>query len=797
MLRSFDNIDDLLAAIDADKSSVGFNSGTANRFPVRFVLFDNFRDSYEFISKMSDKDVTIQSVDMWMNPLYDDMFISRVELANNIANHIEALGENDCVIAPFSELARFYDNIEHKEFDALVSTLKAIQSTNKAYAAHQRVYIVVVGQYGKISNFENDPQMFVWYMKSDDRQLNYRLVLSDGTDYKVRNLKQKYTVVENLKAWLYMWRNGTHITNTIISTSPSLYAYEQNALPDNAFNFDKCENVYKFLTLGLELSFGNVQYRECEDAYWRELAEKIDVLNFLFSEFTKQHFQLFEFKDYRDFIKAWHNSTENFDKWLLVTYYLSEFDKTDYLSAALCNCHLYNDRELFEQLVLTIFDYENYFTYSEVRAELLKIFKYNGVLSKNAQEILEEKLQKAATDYGYKTAATILTPYTSIEKEVAIKWFGEGNIAISEVRDHFPDFYCYLQNNVLPIESQSWLNGYFDKYKKAKFSNKYVQDIGDILLVHSSSEVDFNKWYQDFKTVRSILADRNDIDVFYWIDGLGVDWIPLIQYIIESEKPNGIYLNETIVGKALLPTTTSRNKIDLEKLVSEKLIKIGDLDNLAHKTNNKYPKYIVEEFDVVKNAIRTIIDQYAGKKVAIVSDHGLTHLSQYCTGLNLAGFESDHHGRLARKKDGKISHDNKYIVTDENIACALEHNSLCGKVPMGQAAHGGATPEEVLVPIFIISTQETVQYWVAKLLTKELTATDPVVRFDIKGLKDDYPYLVYNSKSYKLTNVAGDEYYSSRIELIQNIGEITLCVGSSKQKFLLNINVGAVEDDLF
>ena len=98
------------------------------------------------------------------------------------------------------------------------------------------MYIVVVGQYGKVSNFENDAQMFAWYLKSDDRQLNYRLVLSNGTDYGVEKLCEKYTVVHSIKEWLDLWRNGTNVTNTIISTSPAIYAYEQNALPDNAFN---------------------------------------------------------------------------------------------------------------------------------------------------------------------------------------------------------------------------------------------------------------------------------------------------------------------------------------------------------------------------------------------------------------------------------------------------------------------------------------------------------------------------------------------------------------------------------
>ena len=64
MLKSFVNIDELFAAIDTDKTYDGVNSGTANRFPVRFVLFDNFRDSYDFISRMSDMDIKIQSVEL-------------------------------------------------------------------------------------------------------------------------------------------------------------------------------------------------------------------------------------------------------------------------------------------------------------------------------------------------------------------------------------------------------------------------------------------------------------------------------------------------------------------------------------------------------------------------------------------------------------------------------------------------------------------------------------------------------------------------------------------------------------
>lgn len=190
---------------------------------------------------------------------------------------------------------------------------------------------------------------------------------------------------------------------------------------------------------------------------------------FRFSKFLKQYFHLFELKDYRDFIKAWHSTDDSFDKWLLVTYYLSEFDKSDYLFSALQNCCTYTDRELFEQLMLAVFDFEDMSAQSSIRLDVLRIFKYKGALSKEAQETLEERLIKVATDYGFKTAANLLTPFTSVEKEIAVKWYGEGNLAVCDLRENFPIFYCYLQNNVLPIDSQDWIENYIENIRKQSF----------------------------------------------------------------------------------------------------------------------------------------------------------------------------------------------------------------------------------------------------------------------------------------------------------------------------------------
>ena len=214
----------------------------------------------------------------------------------------------------------------------------------------------------------------------------------------------------------------------------------------------------------------------------------------------------------------------------------------------------------------------------------------------------------------------------------------------------------------------------------------------------------------------------------------------------------------------------------------------------------KYPDTIISEMEIVRNAIEEIIATYAGKKIAIVSDHGLTYLSQLQEGLNLAGFEPDHHGRLAVCKVGKATQDKNYIVLEDGkTVCALTHKSLCNKVPRDQGTHGGCTPEEVLVPIFVISSNPSNSHWSVVLLTPEVSAADPVVKLQLKGLaKSDTLYIIYNNKPYQLSKTSENEFTSERLDVDENVSEIRVYV-SGKEVDTLGISwkMGAQENDLF
>jgi hypothetical protein len=229
------------------------------------------------------------------------------------------------------------------------------------------------------------------------------------------------------------------------------------------------------------------------------------------------------------------------------------------------------------------------------------------------------------------------------------------------------------------------------------------------------------------------------------------------------------------------------------------LEKYGDLDAQAHRTDNISPFTVIKEIELVRKSIENILQLYIGKKIAIISDHGLTYLSQMQSGKNLTGVDSDHHGRIAiRKKAGNDADNSYFRLEDGKTLCALKHESLCAKVPANQGAHGGCTPEEVLVPIFIISSAPAPTNWSAQLLTYEISGSNPKAQIEIKNLPStDVPHVNYNGKVYLLHHLGGDVYETDDLILDANCQDMSLHIGDVERPMKIKVSTGVQEDDLF
>ena len=807
MYKSFTSLDELFGYLTEEKNWTGAEVGLHNRYPVRFVLFDNFADFNEFIVNRPEG-IYKYSIESMLDKESPDEFLSYTELSRDIRSFTKKVPANDFIIYPFSEMARFYDNSENKEFDALIKTIRGEQAPEDSQLAHVRIYIPIVGMQGKMGKFMDDNITFVWEYKSGIEKGIYDLVITDGTTYGVSGLADKHTVVSNLYEWLKLWEKGDAVKQTIICTSPNVFVNSHFARPDNAFVYHECKNAYQFLTTGLHLDFGITEEPSSEEMpYWEQLAEEIDINTFVFEDFVKERLDTFALNDGTDFIKSWFDCDSDFDRWLLALYFRNISNESSYVYKAVTHCAKLTKAELFSCIATLIFDEANKDVYIPERLQALRLASEHDVaITDFAKQKLSTKLSAIASspeEGGYYQAVKLLTPFTDEERQLAIKWVSQNKVSLSDIQYVFPNLYSYmkpLELNNLSSENQ-WIRTYFDAYRWAKIGEIYSKEISEIIAEKNDSPASFQDWKDNFKTVKTILYNRKDIDVIYWIDGLGVDWIPFIRDIIARYSKEHVYLNDIQIGVADIPTTTSNNKPKLQSLLPEgsELPKIGDIDSYAH-TTKKYPQYIIEEMNIVESAIVKVLENYSDKKIAFVSDHGLSYLSQFEDGLKLAGIESDHEGRCAKITNSTFVSDNKYIIlNDGKTVCSLTHHSLVNKVDKSHGAHGGCTPEEVLVPVIIVSPTKNSNNFSVNIESDEICGTDPVVKFCIKGLSSiDVPSVHYNGVEYRLSNVGNDIFQSERLNLVDTATKVSVYINNELyDTYSIRISTGANEVDLF
>ena len=803
MYKEFGSLEDLYQEIETDKNWTGAESSLRNRYPIRFVLFENFGDFGEFVQVCQDHDVYVQSIEKWMKEGQDDKLITYSQLAALFESYIKSLPANDFVIAPFSEITRFYDNMRYAEFDSLLKTIRLIQSPEEAQSGHQRIYVPIIGMQSKVSKFKDDPNIHIWEYHSGTEYDNYHLILTNGTTYGVKGLEERYTLCEDLRHWIALWKNvGAKIKPQIICTSKCIFANSDNAQPDNAFKYTVCNNAFEFLTEGLGINLGKLSLREEDMPYWEELASCIDVTDFDFDVFVNQRFNTLNLNDENAFVQTWFEYKDTFSRWLLKTYFVWKSGERSYLIRVLENVTSLSTSDLFSQIATHIFDEPLDEASIGQRLSLLKEAKRQHVQIKSlAEQKVKAKLSAMAADpeRGPLFAMKYMSPLTLSEQCLMVEWVGQGKVEKNDIKNLFPELYAYLlPSSIKTGKGNGWTNEYFQEYCLSKVGNQETGSLAKKLKELNGSQVSFETWRDGFKTVKTLMHNRQDIDIYYWIDGLGVDWIPFMTQVIDKHKADGVFLNEIYVAASELPTVTSVNKTKLDELANGKLEKIGDVDKFAH-TQKTYPAYLVEEFRIVEDAISKVLSLYNGKKIAFVSDHGISYMAQFGAGLNLAGVETDHAGRCGHWLKGSAQTDNNYIVLDDGqTLCSLNNNSLSAKTPMGQGAHGGATPEEVLVPIIIVSNQKNANAYSAKLQSSEIVASSPIVRYTIKGLSSiDTPFVTYNDVDYALHNIGGDVYESERLNLVNTSTRIILHIGDFKQTDNLSINTGVQEDDLF
>jgi hypothetical protein len=719
----------------------------------------------------------------------DDGWFTKDALIRTIENL-----ETDSLVIPFFEIARFYNK---EDFKNLFNRLAVIE--NPRDNPRRRIYLPLLGLQER---FEKD--FFDRFFRRDESAPVWKVQEEHFDQIKVFVAKESPTrsdilsmpVISNVGQWLNTWKKPG--SPTVLCLSGTLYFLYKNAHPDQIFDFEKIENKKDFIEKVFKFKVPIV-YDSYEDSYWEKLTETIDKKSVeSFTGLVKKHLNLPVLND-KTVTRNWIENEDNFEKWLLKAYILSQDDwKEKYLYKAVRGIEDLDNHAFAKSLWLTIFDQKKPTLYIKERMTLLReIYNTKYIpLSRETENQVEKKLGKIKEE---PLKQDILTGILPFEKGLLLQKFVERDFNnVESVREKYPClFYYFRETGVDGLKNnQDWIREYFKEYKIAKLSNQYTENIRHKIHKVNADSESFYNWYYSFEPAREILKGIK-MDQIICIDALGIEWISLMEYFFEKK---GYRVEKKMVGRVNLPSITEYNKYEADHIL--------EFDKLLHMDHFYYPESIIQEIEKLIEILekRVILDK--DTSAAIISDHGASALSRLGTKNPHKYADAKHEGRYVKLSPGANLKENPdYIdyTTDDpelrenNYILALNHNSLNRKP--SKEVHGGCTPEEVLVPVIIISNKkrpQEVMHYEIQPDTFDILKKHPVISLSIKPRPQKKPFLSDESKNrYELTFDAGKGMWKTELKNVA-AGKHTfdLKIGEFKKQLAISIS-GYIEEDLF
>lgn len=308
-----------------------------------------------------------------------------------------------------------------------------------------------------------------------------------------------------------------------------------------------------------------------------------------------------------------------------------------------------------------------------------------------------------------------LTDNTEIEKKFIIQLLNDYHdfYSKSKLKDILKYVYKDLYNYLSDFNyNDEFLNKYFDEYKYLKITNHLTPEFKSMV----DKEACERSYKKTFMCRTEKLEEKSFDDcIVYFIDALGVEFL---SYIERKCKEKNLAVSIDI-ARANLPSLTSKNT-EFREFFAKKGIELKEekeLDSLIHDGKNDYdfdknklPIHVIEEFNIIDRCITNIRNNIKFgycQKAIIISDHGATRLAILNNDMVKIDVDStgEHGGRVCKAYPDMEVIPN--AIVEEGYCVLGDYNSFkggrVGKVEM----HGGATIEEVLVPIIEISERIT------------------------------------------------------------------------------------------
>ncbi len=705
----------------------------------------------------------------------------------DVRSYIETLTKNNkkVMIVPLSEIIREWNYIE----DIILFNYE----TNNNSKIYLPLFEISKDMLNKIINYDNsdrnERKIPIYEIKScssmDEKitiySLNEKNFDNISQIFSIISNNKKFIVEEGFKGYLRLWESKK-IKDAVIVLSTFL-----NTPKEGAVNIVPLENLKELIHKLYNINIP-IKYNESEKNFWMECLKKCsEGWNELKLESTEEYIKKLE---------KWVDLS-NFEKWLwfnLAKHKLIS-DTTyanTYIAQVLKNCNTYEDLE--NMIWMSIFDINPLNLSENILKERANLI--DNIIGINAPpREFENKIDKITNPI---LKLKMLYGNNYDNKLNIVKCVGEclkNNVSPLEIskvlKIIYLDLYYYIS---VPFLKDEFTTKYIKNYIFAKLKNELTPELIQLNKKFSENNMLWNYSY------RNEIIEYKNTDFKYVIDGLGIEWCGLIKSKFESDKKfsDNNYSIFIDIGKANLPTITESNEIDYNYFYDE-------LDKYYHNPNYKYPNNIVDEIDKINNMLEKIfpkISQYSS--ILITADHGSTRFSGHIAERIKSPKNSEikKNGRFAQSTE-KPEDSDEYIIHEyENVYYAISktYKIFEGGKRTNAESHGGATLEEILVPIITISSlHPTTKSISVNVLNCELPNYKPYLKIEIIPESDTATLRILNESipGKKINNTMwGFNLKDLNLSAGEYTGTIELSCGY-KSSITFKITKGYEEEEYF
>ncbi|MBQ8951402.1 MAG: BREX-4 system phosphatase PglZ [Eubacterium sp.] len=729
------DVDEIKRKINEDKQRV---SVSYRRYPVRFVfmeLSNKTQDEIMDIVKSTDGEL-LELSDFIMKK--DDGWMTKSRFIQIIKKHTSQT--KDTYVVGFSELIRFFSR---KEIESTVLSLFDIENQNimDEQASKRRIYFICFSMidnvYSVLQNSFPRKELIDPFINSDYETSGlYREVCFVSNEYADSIKKNRIT---SSVEWIGLWRHSEVLdfSSPIWCCSENLYEWHKKASPDNAFQIDVVRDTKDYLRKAYHIDFA-FPYVQSEDEYWDKLKEICSQNN------NKSVHEIIKLELKVDInssaaLAAKLLTTEDvYTRWLIKNYVCT------YMADSFFARILKSLKSSSRKGLLNAIWKEGYWItedtlLTERRSILKELNKYADSFTpeRNIQEAIFEGVSKTLTidDLSYddlidmkltgiceKTERDIsdvrdllrtyymtvfkpaFTGLSTVEKEFVINLYSNEVISKAEIKVVYPQLYTYLFGT-----SESLIKGkeewklYLQAYRESKVAgkdNSYLKQYYETGCANSSNL--YSMYYELPRQEASITQYQEESDI-YILDGVGAEYLPLL---VEMIRAKGYEIESCDYAACHLPSITDVNKAYLSELPYKEWILDFDRE-VIHGEYYRTALNLRKSFDILENIIGDIVSESEGKRIVITSDHGATARAKWTDTKKKYSFENaDHEGRCCEIiNKSEYSDTEDYIVYEDETRpgkpyiISLNETSLYNRPRYED--HGGATAEEMLVPVII------------------------------------------------------------------------------------------------